>query len=583
MLQKLVNAENLISAYKNTGSTNDEPVIDEPQSTRNPESTALIILSVIEALEIIGVGAFLAIWFYRKHKAKMPVKVKKALPEGRKITVKKPETAIPEKAKLSDEELLSRIEEYEKKAEEGLLKSEKNRRIKSIVMASALTLVTIVGVAFVITKCSKDPSPYNGYQKEGYNVSVKYDANGGIFTTNTQILIDTYNIDSLPAAEDGSKLLTLIDPNDSVRGGQAYLAAKVGYHLAGWYTERNEVKDENGNVISYTYSGKWDFASSKHKVDPNLEYTPESPVITLYAAWVPSYTYEFYSVDENGAATLIGNKEMSPLGDSTITLPAFNEETGGTDANDFPYLTNNTYYKIYADESCTTEIKSATISHIGSYNPDNATVSNATMKVYCKLLDGVHFKINSADQLINNAYLNGVYTLESDLDFTGKHWPAVFTSEAFTGSIIGNGHTIKNVTLEQSSNDVTYFGLFGQISGSIKNVTFDSIKVNVMSGSRMNGPMFGILAGSVEDGAFANVVLKNSSMVIYTKKLTAGTISAPDYGIVSAIGSLDGVTFSENNTLAFSSFNDAASVEQVTYDYVIDSEGRFKLSLEEFF
>ena len=582
LLQKLVNAENLIKAYKNNSSA-DTPATDTPTNTgRSTESIALIILSVIEALEIAAVGTFLAVWLYRKHKAKMPVKVKKPIPEGRRITVKKPDGApVTAEKKLSAEEVLARRKEHEDKEAEALAKSERNKKIKNIVITSAFAVVCIVGVIFVITKCSKDPSPYGGYENDGYSVSVKYDANGGIFTTNTETLIDTYSLDSLPTSDDGSKLLTLIDPNDSVRGGQAYLAAKVGYHLAGWYTERTEVKDENGNVVSYTYSGKWDFASGKYKVDPSLEYSATSPVITLYAAWVPSYTYEFYSVDENGATTLLGNKEVSPLGDSEITLPAYNNETGGTDANDFPYLTNNTYYKIYADESCTTEITTDTITHIGSFNSDNATVENATMKVYCKLLDGVHFKINSADQLIENAYLNGVYTISSDLDFGGKLWPAVFTSDSFTGSIIGNGHTIKNVTLEQTSNDVTYFGLFGQISGGqIKDVTFDNVTVNIKAGSRMAGPMFGIISGSAEDGSFENVVLKNSTMVIYTKMITAGMIVTPDYGIVTAMGSIAGVTFSENNTVAFSSFDDTASVEQVEYAYVIDSEGRFRLSLE---
>ena len=580
-LQKLVTAENLIKAYKNSQTT-DEPVIsDTPTDTKNPTKTALIVLCVIEAVEILGVAVLVVVGLYLKRKKKL----REALllhGERKTVTVKRVK-AEETKTEETEEEIAKRLAEYEKRAEEANAKYERNRKIRNIAVSVALLTAILLAVAFVTTKCSKDTSPYGDYENNGYNVSVKYDANGGIFTTNTSTLVDTYNLENLPDGENGTKLLTLIDPSSEYRGNQSYLAAKVGYHLAGWFVEKTEVTDENGNVIGYTYSGKWDFASSKYAISADANYDPQNPVLTLYAAWVPSFTYEFYSVDESGNVTLLGQKSMNPMESTEITLPAYNSTSGLVEIGDFPYLQNNTYSAIYTNEACTEEITSATISHIGTYNSENATVENATMKVYCKLLDGVHVRVDSADKLINNANLSGIYILEGDLDFSGKHWPDVFTEGAFSGKIIGNGHTIKNVTVNQTNNSTTVFGLFGQISegAAIENVTFDNITVNVKAGSRLNEPKIGIIAGVIADGTMNSVKLRNSSIVVYTKKIASGTIVTPEYGLVCAYGSVEGVDFSQNCGVKFSRFDDLESVEQVEYDYAIDFEGRFTLSLKE--
>ena len=582
-LKKLITAENLIKAYKNTGST-DTPEEPGPTVTeKDPERIALIILSIVEAVEIVGIGSAVAIYFYLKRRKKIRENLL-ALGERKTVSVKR--SLFPE---IENTETENNEEDknkaYEKQAEEASVKYERNRKIRNITLSSVLLLACIGAIAFLATKCSKDPSPYGDYAENGYTVSIKYDANGGIFTTNTSTLVDTYNLSSLPTADDGSKLIALIDPASSLRGNQAYLAARVGYHLAGWYAERTEVKDDAGNVIGYTYSSKWDFANAKYAIKDSANYSPEKPVLTLYAAWVPSFTFEFYAVDSDGSVTLIGDKSFDPTQSAQITLPAYNSASGLVEIGDFPYLPNNTYdiSAIYSDKNCTEQIKSATINHTGIFDPATATVYNPTVKIYCKLIDGIIIRVDSADKLINNANLGGVYILEGNLDFSGKHWPDAFTEGSFNGKIIGNGYAIKNVNINQTSNSSSIFGLFGQISEGalIENVTFDNVTVNVMAGSRLNEPKIGILAGTVADGTVTNVKLSNSKMVVYTKKMLSGTITAPDYGIVCAFGSVSGVDFTENCTVEFSRFTDPDTTEQATYDYTVDSEGRFKLSLKE--
>ena len=272
---------------------------------------------------------------------------------------------------------------------------------------------------------------------------------------------------------------------------------------------------------------------------------------------------------------------MNPTQSTDIRLPAFNETTGGTDANDFPYISDMTYNGVYSDPQCTIPVESDVIQHHGVFDASTAQVSNTTMKIYCKMLDGLHFRISSADQLIENAYLNGVYTITSNLDFTGKHWPEVFTTGSFSGAIIGNGYAITNVTLEQNDNSVTNFGLFGQIADDarIENLKLDNITLNVKAGSRLSEPKFGIIAGLISDSASISAVrLTNSEIVIYTKSTVSMTVLKPEYGLVCGIGNTTGVDFSIGNKVEFSSFGDNETTTQESYVYTLDENGCFTIT-----
>ena len=329
-------------------------------------------------MEIVGVAALGTVWLCLKHRRKL----REALArhgERRTVTVKRPKNEAEERAE-TEEEALARLKEYEKRAEAAGAKYERNRRIRNIAVSVILLAAMLVGVAFVTTKCSKDNSPYGDYGNKGYTVSIRYDANGGVFTTNTSILVDTYSLDTLPTSEDGTKIISLVDPNSEIRGNQAYLAAKVGYHLAGWYAERNEVKDDNGNVIGYTYGSKWDFLSSKYAISADASYDPERPVLTLYAAWVPDFVCEFYSVDEDGI-TLLTEKKFNPTLGNGIALPSYDAESGTVKID-------GKTYEVYYTPDCSPDkrIEGGTVTHSGNFNPYDATLTDPVMKIYCKLV-----------------------------------------------------------------------------------------------------------------------------------------------------------------------------------------------------
>ena len=65
-----------------------------------------------------------------------------------------------------------------------------------------LTLLAI-GSMCLFTACGSEKTPYDVNNEENFTVSVKFDANGGVFTTNTTVIVDSYNVSSMKADEDG--------------------------------------------------------------------------------------------------------------------------------------------------------------------------------------------------------------------------------------------------------------------------------------------------------------------------------------------------------------------------------------------
>ena len=86
-------------------------------------------------------------------------------------------------------------------------------------------------------------------------------------------------------------------------------------------------------------------------------------------------------------------------------------------------------------------------------------------------------------QLVNegNTFIGKTITLNADIDLGSKEWTPIGTSEnPFSGTFDGNGKTISNLTINQSSK--TYQGLFG----SIKGTNYNNILVHDLNLSNVN-------------------------------------------------------------------------------------------------
>ena len=92
---------------------------------------------------------------------------------------------------------------------------------------------------------------------------------------------------------------------------------------------------------------------------------------------------------------------------------------------------------------------------------------------------------------LHNILLNEdlTYVLINDIDLSGVNWQPIGTdtNNAFIGTFDGNGHSIKNLTINSSQ---AYVGLFGVIKGAkISNLIIES--PNVMNTSNSTGALTG--------------------------------------------------------------------------------------------
>ena len=112
------------------------------------------------------------------------------------------------------------------------------------------------------------------------------------------------------------------------------------------------------------------------------------------------------------------------------------------------------------------------------------------------------------------------FKLTAEINLGGKEWTPIGTgySNAFTGEFSGDGHKIKNLTINSESD---YIGLFGCNGGTIKNV-------GIEGGSVTGGSIVGGVC-SVNDGTISNCY--NTASV--TGGYKVGGVCGDNYGTIS--------------------------------------------------
>lgn len=379
-----------------------------------------------------------------------------------------------------------------------------NLKIKAFLMAF-LILLTVTCMA----GCGQEDTPYQINDAENYSVSVKYDANGGTFTTNTSVIVDSYNISEMTPGSDGQVDIALLAPDDTRRGNDAFTAINNGYFLAGWYTERTETSSGD-----YAYSGKWDFESDTLAVDPAKTYTAAEPVVTLYAAWVPMFQIEICAL---GTGEVLDTITYDPTTGKEILIPAWDQETGAINMYDFPERSGYTFNGAYYDAQGTQSVDTAAVVHPGTVDYASGVAKDASMKLYVDWMEGEWYHIYNVEQFLDNASVNGSYVIHADLDFTDEIWPSSLMYGNFTGTIQGNGHTFKNIQLEQTNNSKVNAGLFGNLTetAAISDLTLENVTFTVKAGTRVNGTSYGLLAGTIAaDAKLTNVSITSGKILI---------------------------------------------------------------------
>lgn len=388
---------------------------------------------------------------------------------------------------------------------------------KHHLLAPLLGAVLLTLLLLSLASCANFGPPWDKMDGEGYTVSVRFDANGGLFAGTEKVtVVDVFN----PLDNDA---VYLLPPDDPRRGdGNAFEVSRTGYFFAGWYRERHEAEGTT------TYGGKWNFDEDTLSVSGEGA-TSEVPVLTLYAAWIPYPTFEIYAKDSSGNWV-----KTDTVTDLSLTVPAWDEKTGKLNMGSFPKREKHTLWNVYTDPECT-QVAEGT--YFGTFDEETATPTVSVIPLYTEWREGDWYRIYDADQWLSLAGASRSYSVMADIDFEGFLWPPTFTKANFSGTVEGNGHVFRNISLHLGDNSQTNNGLFGTLSekARIQNLALENVTVTLAAGSRKAGATFGLLCGGAAEGCALDGVTVSGKLILGKDMILGQDLRI---GLVSAAGNL---------------------------------------------
>ena len=229
---------------------------------------------------------------------------------------------------------------------------------------------------------------------------------------------------------------------------------------------------------------------------PTLRFTHRTARVTIV---LTDYTEGLASVQLTGLSTEGDNPDkITPYdkGSNTYTaIVAPQSVAAGTTFIVCTFTNGKTF--VY-------KMKNATDWQAGGEHTYTVSLAAAKDLGYTIESDG-SYTVTSADGLMNIAKLvNGGktdinITLDTDIDLTGKDWTPIGTSNRYSGTFDGGGHTITGLTF--TTNDV-YAGLFGHLNsaGTVKNVVMEGVQItsNQIYGGSIGG-VVGFSWGTIEN------------------------------------------------------------------------------------
>ena len=317
-------------------------------------------------------------------------------------------------------------------------------------------------------------------------------------------------------ADNTSATLTSTDPH--------YWTNHDNITVTAWWPYTEGETPPTAVVVKADQSAREDFEASdlivaeKQTVsygNPTLRFTHRTARVTVV---LTDYTEGLKSVQLTGLSTENGNPaEITPYdksGDTYTALVAPQSVAAGTtfitckftNGKVFVYkMKNDTDWQAGEEYTYTVSLAAAkdpgyTIEGDGSY-----TVTTA---------DG----LKNVAKLVNEEGKTDInITLDTDLTLTGE-WTPIGTSfsNSYTGTFDGGNHTITGLTFTTSDQ---YAGLFGYLSGTVKDVTLKDVKIESNNEISDVGGVAGQSYGNIE-----NCSVSGSVSVSGTNSIAGGVV-----------------------------------------------------------
>lgn len=403
-----------------------------------------------------------------------------------------------------------------------------------------LTILIALLAAFLLGGALSACAPEGEFARTDYpGVKVVYELEGGKYGNSTRAVRRYYQFPEGAA----KKITALLNEKGAP-------PERAGYRLDGWYRTRTE----DGEHVEY--SDPWDFAKD----------TVEGDSLTLYAKWrkLVEYTFDVVYFTEEGEEKLVTSYPVDEdaLGQGSATFSDYLKKSYLNYASVYPGHTvlcaldgaSAIGVCYYSDPDCT-EPWDPAFTHPGG--------EQLSVKVYVKFMKGVFTYVSTPTQLVNAADAGENIYLLCDIDMSGKTFYGFRNAKQYKATLLGNDHTISNVTLsydatvsgliddnELGGSGVLLIGLFGNLSGAhIENVTFEGLFIDVKTTfSKTKRIIVAPLSAKAQGSTVKNVTVKGSYSV---SRLPQG-FAGEDLVIVGDAYYLppDGCTF-EGNEIQF--------------------------------
>lgn len=394
----------------------------------------------------------------------------------------------------------------------------------------------LLGLAAVFTAagCSLNKSEDEIKEQYNLNACVTYYGNGGCFNdkgekTEVTLWLDANSAYPYNMPSDNKELN---ESSDHQAGKGTMHVSRDRYVFEGWYyalldeTTGEVLVDDNGNVqmgdpvdFSNPISvGEHLHIVAKWSKKEHVEIRLVSDI--QFTATVQKFDAEGNQMfDKNGkletesrevkTGDVLQLKEYSTTS-KNVRLSYSSEPASNVQGASF--------FAYYADAECTQLLTGTDLTIRPLGNGQNQVI-------YAKYIEGDWNVIRSNEdytKLFNSATMKDNYWLLCDLDLTGK---TITPRTSFSGTIMGNGHTIKGLKVSASSvSRYSTTSIFGKIEATAKisGLTLEDWSLNIGTNIKLVDTLtVYMFCTSIADGAtLENVTIKGGNITV-TKAKTA--------------------------------------------------------------
>ena len=429
------------------------------------------------------------------------------------------------------------------------------QRFRRVFIATTMMVAALTSGIFAACSYENDQEAIK--KEEGYSYCVTYDANGGTFgsnSTRTYALVKENSLTPAPGYVDQKTQATVKLPTrrdyqliDEVKDDGDEDENEEAILTRSWFVAKT---DDKGNVI-YEGEGENKVAVLESETPWNFAKDKVTKDITLVAQWreVFRFTICLVDTDAEGARVEKEIRTYSVDPGDTIGDKLYNKDKElGTIVRRADYIkvsvSNYTLLDFYMDEAFTQPFaldyqhpgrheEQETVINPETKEEETTTISTNVVKIYVKYLSG-RYDLISNKNLKTLSEASKWYLLE-DVDYTGKNWSSLDT---FGGVIYGNGYTIKNLTVEsiamKPNGAYNTHSIFGKMNGSLQNVKFDNVTLNVRTqyGTKVPGEQRAsfIAYDFGKNGQLTDVEF-NNCRILYTHASCYTHLSAGNSGL----------------------------------------------------